>query len=354
MRKCLVFISLILILTDSIQAQLQAVDSLYLKAYYEIESMLDGKKPLSIKRAVFLSEWAYLDGKLDYKKDFCNEISRIAQYIKTAIALNHFEKYKTAKQFMICNYFFYPCNGNGKVPYTYDHNIEYPRGDWHHQLVSRTLRSHKGQCHSLPMTFKLIAEELGAKAFIARSPGHSYIMYKDEDDHVPEDWVNVELTTHQYFPSFSFKKNYLISDSAVIVGTYMTPLTDLQTVANQLSDLAMGYLAKYNDHYDWFTLACARKSIQYYSKNPNALIIAGKSLDRLIIEQFRRNGGFYDDIIEELYQLSFHYKKMFDETHWTEITKELDDEWIDAWKKQTKPKIITREMYEEIKANSFK
>lgn len=38
----------------------------YRQAYLEMADMLDGKIPLSIKRAVFLAEWAYLDGDLDY------------------------------------------------------------------------------------------------------------------------------------------------------------------------------------------------------------------------------------------------------------------------------------------------
>ena len=68
--------------------------------------MLEGKRSLSVKRAVFLAEWAFLDGKLDYENDYCKEVDRIADYIKKIIAINHFENYKTAKQFSLCNFFF--------------------------------------------------------------------------------------------------------------------------------------------------------------------------------------------------------------------------------------------------------
>lgn len=54
----------------------------YEEAYLEIKSMLEGKMPLFIKRAVFLSEWAYLDGKLDYEKDFCEPLQKGADYKK--------------------------------------------------------------------------------------------------------------------------------------------------------------------------------------------------------------------------------------------------------------------------------
>lgn len=349
MSKLILSIITTIIIVIPAKAQQPIVDSLYLQAYTEIADMLDGKKPLSVKRAVFLSEWAYLDGNLDYQKDFCNEITRIAQYIKDVIAINHFEKYKTAKQFSLCNYFFKPCNGNGKVPYTYDHNKDFPERDWHHQLVSRTLKSHKGQCHSLPMTFKLIAEELGAKAYIAKSPCHSYIMYKDEDDHYPEEWVNVEITSHQYIPSFAIKEHYQITDSAVIVGTYMTPLTDKQTIACQLADLAMSYIAKYPQFYDSFTLLCAEKSLEHFPLNPTAITIKGNSLNSLLMEHLQKNGGLKDDYTDKIDSQISNCVQLLKASHWTEVTKELDDQWSNEWKDAQKPITLTREMYNKIK-----
>ena len=310
--------------------------------------MLEGKRSLSVKRAVFLAEWAFLDGKLDYENDYCKEVDRIADYIKKIIAINHFENYKTAKQFSLCNYFFQSCNGNNKLPYTYDFDKEYPEGDWHYQLTSRTLKTHKGQCRSLPWTFKVIAEELGADVHIAYSPRHCFIMYKDEDDHYPEDWVNVELTNHTYVPTFSIKDFYCISDSAVLAGTYLTPLDDRQTIARQLADLAMGYLAKYNDRYGSFTLACVEKSLEYFEPNPNAIIIMGKSLESIIRANLTRNGGRPDRGTIELIKRSIRCKHMLDATHWTPETEELRSKWTNNGKPAPPKQIITREMYEQM------
>ena len=83
----------------------QDVDKRYVMAYKEMTSMLEGITDLSIKRAVFLSEWAYLDGNLDYEKDFCEEINRVSNFINSFISVNHLEKYKTAKQMALCEYF---------------------------------------------------------------------------------------------------------------------------------------------------------------------------------------------------------------------------------------------------------
>ena len=348
MYKILCAILLIFIYVVPSKAQRICADTFYLKAYQEIRAMLDNQKPLSVKKAVYWSEWAYLGGNLDYEKDFNKEIVRIANYIKEVIALNHFENYKTAKQFSICNYFFRPCNGNGKIPYTYDNKKDYPEDDWHYQLTSRTLKTHTGQCRSLPWTFKLIAEELGADVRIAYAPRHCYVMYKDEDDHYPEDWVNVELTNQSYTPSFSIKEFYCINDSAILASTYMTPLNDRQTIAHQLSDLAMGYLARYNKHYDEFTIACAQTSLKYHEANPTAILILGHSLESLLRNHLSKNGGYRDKFTDDIDAQLLKCHKMLTATYWTEETDELHAKWTNYGKPAPNKQFITREMYNKM------
>ena len=298
----------------------------YNKAYSEITDMLDGRNPLSVRGAVFLAEWAYLDGNLDYERDFCEPIKKGANYLRRMIAVNHWEKYKTAKQIALCNYFFYPCSGNGQTPFQYDFSKEYPENDWHYQLVSRTIKTHKGQCHSLPWTFKLYAEELGAEVYLTHAPRHCFIIYKDEDNLFSEDWINVEVTAHQYQPTWGIKEHFAISDSAIAVGTYLTPITDVQTVACQLADLALGYYHKYN-RYDDFTLKCAEVSLKYYPMNPNAIITKGKSLDALLQQHLEQNGHLrdaYTDANDAQFRQCMQDLKA---THWTQETEELRNKW---------------------------
>lgn len=298
----------------------------YKEAYHEISGMLEGKRPLSIKRAVFVSEWAYLNGHLDYEKDFCEPIISYCTYLKQIILLNKWDNYKTAKQIALCNFFFYPCNGNDKIPFEYDFSNEYPEDDWHYQLVSRTLKTHKGQCHSLPWTFKIIAEELGANVYIAHAPRHSFIMYQDEDNLFPEDWVNVELTSHQYQPTFWIKEHFNISDSAITVGTYLKPLTNKQCVACQLSNLAMVYHYKFNQ-YDTFTLKCTNKSLEYFQMNPIAIIIKGKSLETILKNYFEKSFGIMDEESDSLMKESIQCLEKLKSTYWTRETEELKRKW---------------------------
>ena len=74
-------IFLLFLLAQNAFAQGNLDSNYYDKAYLEIDSMLYGRIPLSIKRAVFLAENAYLDGSLDYEKDFCEPIKQGADYL---------------------------------------------------------------------------------------------------------------------------------------------------------------------------------------------------------------------------------------------------------------------------------
>ena len=193
-----------------LQAQNKPKGILYEKAYQEIYGMLDGKTKISLKRAVFLSENAFLDGKLNYKRDFCRPISQAASFMKRFIVANKLGRYKTSKQIALCDFMFKPWSGNRRIPFEYDVTEEFPKDDWHYLLVSRTLKTHQGQCYSLPWTMKLFAEELGADVHIALAPRHCFVMYKDIDNLFPEDWVNVEVTSHHIILHGLKRKTFIL------------------------------------------------------------------------------------------------------------------------------------------------
>lgn len=250
MKKAYLYF-LFLLIQLSLQAQSKTAEDYYVDAFNEMSDMLAGRDSLSIKRAVFLAEWAYYEGKLDYKTDFCDEIDRIKWFMLSFYAVNKLHTYKTGMQMAISSYIVSPYSGNNYTPYTYDfETFSMDKEPWERQFVSRTLKTHKGQCRSLPWMYKILASELNAEASLAHAPWHCYIMYKDEDKITPEEWINLELTTNAMNPSWWIKHDFEICDSAVLVGTYMTPLTDLQTVACQMADLAFGYREKFSSLVD--------------------------------------------------------------------------------------------------------
>jgi len=277
--------------TDDIQIETKS--PLYNAAYLEISDMLDGKQPLSIKRAVFLEEWAYLDGKLDYGK-YCNTIDSAVDFIKRFIIANRMEKYKTAKNMALIEYFFHPYSGNDHKPFTYDFNDADGIDDFTNLFITKVMQTHTGQCHSLPMYYKVLAEAVNAESFIAYAPRHLFIRYRDEDNLFPEDWVNIELTSHQLVPEFWIKENFEISEKTIENKVYLYPLSDKETVASQLDGLAFGYWRKYKI-YDDFTFLCVNKSLEYYPQDINALLIKTKSIESALMKHLGYNGRRVDE-----------------------------------------------------------
>lgn len=323
MKKFWLGISILLIQL-SVNAQKIAEDY-YDLAYYEMYNMLIGQDLLSIKRAAFLAEWAYYEGELDYNIDFCNEIDRIVEFVNSFYEINNLNLYKTGKQMALNEYFFRPYSGNQYKPYTYDFD-DFLLDDelWESQFVSKVLITHKGQCRSLPWLYKIIANEISADVYLAYALGHCYIMYRDEDMFIPEDWINLELTSHQMQPTWWIKYNFEINDSALLVGTYMTPLTDMQTVAKQMADLALGYIRKFH-RYDEFTFQCASASLDFFPMNPNAWIIRIKSLEQMIKNHLFMTDNLIDDYTADLISLLADSREKLDKTYMTEETKEMKE-----------------------------
>ncbi len=318
-----IFYLTIIIFQLSANAQQRKAEDYYVAAFNEMSDMLVGRDSLSIKRAVFLAEWAYYEGELDYKRDFCDEIDRITQFVIRFYNVNKLVDYKTGMQMALTSYFIRPYSGNGYTPYTYDFDAVLSDNEpWDRQFVSRTMKTHKGQCRSFPWMYKILAKELRADVSIAYAPRHCYIMYRDEDKITPEEWINLELTTNQMNPSWWIKQEFEICDSAVIVGTYMTPLTDLQTVASQMSDLAFGYREKFH-RYDEFTYYCASRSLEFYPMNPKAWIIRGKSLERIIQKYLTITGNTIDEYAVYLISLMNDTKYGYHKTYMTEETPEI-------------------------------
>lgn len=313
----------ILSLHLSALSQSKLSEDYYVTAFNEISGMLAGRDTLSIKRAVFLAEWAYYEGNLNYKSDFCDEIDRITKFLRLFYNVNKLNSYRTGGQMALNAYFSTPYSGNGYEPYTYDiEPLLEDNESWEHQFVSKVLKTHKGQCRSLPWMYKILAKEIGAEVSLAHAPRHCYIMYRDEDNLTPEEWINLEVTTNQMVPTWWIKQDFQICDSAVQVGTYMTPLTDIETIACQLAELSFGYWKKFH-RYDEFTFYCASRSLEFYPMNPNAWIIRGKSLERMIQNHLKRTRNKIDEYVSNLIVLMEETKAQLDRTYMTEETEEI-------------------------------
>lgn len=75
-------------------------DQAFLDGLNELQLMLNGKIPYSLKRAEFIVEWAYSGGNMNYEK-FCHNIDSIAYILKRFIEVNNNADYIYGRQWNV-------------------------------------------------------------------------------------------------------------------------------------------------------------------------------------------------------------------------------------------------------------
>jgi hypothetical protein len=232
-------------------------DKYYNLAFQEISQMLDGKILLDFKRSTFLVEWAYNKGNLDYNV-FCQQISQIAKDLKQFVKYKGVEQYKTAGNSALFEFFTKPNSMNQNQVYTYDFDDFYGKKDYNSIFVSKLLNTREGQCRSMPMLYKILAEEIGAESYLALAPNHMYVKHLDEESK----WVNIELTNGHFSSDSWIISSMDISAESIRKGVYMKEMTLEESVAFSLLELAFAY--EWQKGYDDFALLCANKTLLHF------------------------------------------------------------------------------------------
>lgn len=242
-------------------------------AFAEIDQMLKGEKQLNLKRAVFLTENAFWDNRMQFDW-FEMGISGDIEIINSLLKQSGYDKENsTAKkwaiqQLMSDTIFLKDDNGNvtySHLPYQYDFEDIWGKKDWTKQFVMKLTSSKKGQCHSMPLYYLILAEELGVEAWLSYSPSHSYIKVTDGKGNL----LNYETTNGYYTTDVWVQSSGYIKAEALRSGIYMDTMSRKEVVASTLADLAKGYAIKYG--FDKFVLDCLDKALEHSPNNVHAL-----------------------------------------------------------------------------------
>ncbi|MCD7974181.1 MAG: hypothetical protein LUG18_16205 [Candidatus Azobacteroides sp.] len=229
------------------------------EAINEIEAMLTGKDSLSFKRAVFLVENAFFDGQLSWE-EFDGEIRRIVPILRQMIVDKGLQQYKTCGNWAIFSFMCDTIPENGFRPYRYDFESLFDREDPAEGKVSKLLKTGIGNCHSLPILYKILADELGAEALLAIVPMHVYVKHRDENGN----WWNLELTTGSFSRSSFLMEAFNVSEAAVQSGLFMKGLSDVESVAMCITDMLSYYDRKTGSISDEFVRKCLAVGLKYY------------------------------------------------------------------------------------------
>jgi hypothetical protein len=297
MRKTALFI----FLTASLDLFAQGSAKQYDLAFLELKGMLADSINLSFKRAVFITENAYSDSQLNYDEfdnhikwlaGRCSLVSQQSDLNYNGRDKNNIEKYAAVFKLMTDTLKF-DQNGNDSystIPYKYDFDDFFGDKDWRKMFVSKLLTSHTGNCHSLPFLYKILCEELNVKAYLAMAPNHTYIKLWCEK----MGWYNTELTSG-YFPidAWIMASGY-VHLTAVQNRVYMDTLSNKQSIAVCLVDLAKGYAKKFGNQGNYnFIVKCCDLALKHYPQYINALILRAETCKKVFENEMLRNKAEY-------------------------------------------------------------
>jgi len=235
---------------------------LFEQAYQVIEAMLTGKQEKSFREALFWVECAYLQGTLD-KTAFDKQIDDLTRELKVMASYDKKAPTKDmALNYAIFTLFYRPCPLNNNTPYTYDiRAIIAERDRYQYGLVTHLLEEGKGSCRSLPYLYKILADEIGAEAYLVAAPMHFFIRHRDHNGK----WWNLETTTGSFRSSGSIIDEMHVPEAGIRSGLYMNNYDINAELVLCLYDLASIYEDLTGVYSNFFIRKCYTLGLQYSS-----------------------------------------------------------------------------------------
>lgn len=326
----------------------------YNDAYIEIEQMLNGYKPLDFKRAVFVTENAYFKEGLNYEV-FNKNIQLSKQICLRIIEANNSSEYKHSDSLKVLkNYAIYSfikdtltlLSGEKLLPIAYDFDDFFGQTDWSKMFVVKVLETGTGNCHSLPYLYKILANELNTEAYLSLAPNHIYLKHRSKG----LGWYNTELTSGEFPTDAWVKASGYISIESIKSGIYMDTLSQAQSVALCIYDLAKGYLAQTNNYSDDFVIRCCDLVLKFHPNNINAIILKAETLRKKYEIQIQcGHKEKSQQIFNEMQDLFVLGLKL----GYREMPKEMYLAWLKSVKEQ-KEKYSNSEIYNNFKTTKQK
>lgn len=271
---------LVLYITLSFFYSICQGQELYRESKLNLERMLDGTEALDLQKAVYIVENAYYNGKLNQQL-FNNQIEGYAAFCKSIMQSgNIFYKGKNDEQSAKaqCAVFVFmtdsiPMQWHDSIlwhsPFSYNFDDYLGEKEWSNTFVSTLMKTKEGNCHSLPILYKLIMDKLGERCWLSLAPNHMYIKAWNER----AGWYNIELTCGDFPTDAWLTASGYVHLDAIRNGIYMDTLSLKQSVCLCLVDLALGYMHKYETENRQFTSDCCEIALKYYPNCINALLL---------------------------------------------------------------------------------
>ena len=295
----------------------------------------------SVKDLNFEIENAFLENSED-KAEFDKIIKYSGDYILAKMKeLKYDINDNVAKNYMLVQFFSenlnLKTNGLKHTPFKYDFNDYTGNKDWTKMFVSKLLKTKTGQCHSMPLLYLILAEQIEAEAYLSFSPSHSFVKFRDKNNK----WYNIELTNGMFTASSFMINSGYIKAEALQNHIYLQNLSKQELLSEFYVDLANGYVHKFG--YDAFVEKIADKALELYPNNVNAQMIKSNytaNRFEFVAQQLGINPRdnkqlqkikSYPKAIALLQECNLQSKKV-EQLGYTEMPQEAYENWLNSLK----------------------
>ncbi len=332
------------------------------KIYRDAYSKLLKLNPddFSLADAVFITENAFYNNTISYAQ-YSNAIHHRVNLVRQILKR---EKLDTTNQLALNygiqqlyqrdnSYYYAERNTTMSVPsLKYDFDDFMGEKDWSKMFVSKLIATNSGQCHSMPLLYLMIAQQLKAKAWLSISPQHSFIQFPDDNGNL----LFYETTNGNIVSAQWMIQSGYINATAIKNKTFLDTFSQKRLWVYCLSDLLMGYMDKFG--YDDFAAQMRKKIEQLEPKNLTALIIDENEITKRTMRMIRAAGVKGVDDLPNHPNEYAAYKEMhaayamIDGTGYQDMPKEAYERWlktIEDEKKKQENQEINRLISEQLK-----
>jgi hypothetical protein len=262
--------------------------NIYDSIYNQLKLILENNSKKSFFNAVLLVENNYDNDTYDYNSNLENIYDVVISKLSSSFVKYYFKDSTNYKiNASICSILKDTTKFNlgdtiiSVPPFTFNHSDPLGKKDITNSFVSKLLATHQGNCRSLTYLYKILADQFGAKCWIALAPGHMYI--KNYSEKIG--WYNTELTSGTFPTDAYIMASSYINPTAVMSGMYMDTLSNQQAITLSVLDLAHLYERETKNYYDGFILKCCNLVLQYHPVNPMALLLKAETLKKMAIRE---------------------------------------------------------------------
>ena len=342
---------------EAAKAQRLAMIKPFQKSLQELLKM--NPDSFSISKGIYLTESAWYDKAPTYQQ-FENAIKQRAELVKQLLkqegikADNNIAKnYGIQKLYKQDNKFTNPKTKQTFVApkISYDFNDFSGDKNWNNMFVTKLLGTGKGQCHSMPLLYLAIAEQLGAKAYLSLSPEHSFIQYFNENGYR----YNFETTNGNLVNQTWLMQSNYINATALKNKTYLDTLSNRQLYAQLLSDLLQNYTDKVG--YDEFSEQLTKQILALNPKNLVAIMTQANYNTFIARDELKAVGNPPVNEIpnypkaNQAYQNMLQSYQLIEEQGFQDMPKDAYQQWlktIETEKKKQENQEIQKRMKAEI------